>query len=1070
MKLKKLLVMSVSLMMILALVNINVFAEGTKNYQIENVSSLNEIELTKISNENVDGYLYDQTSQNAVLTGRMSGFDPVYLVYGDEKVDEQNAKDLLNELNIIDHIKEYSTKVYVLNSIDETYTEKDLDAFKSLLKEFNLVTNLKVIGIGNGATFVNNYISQNCYAVAGIMTYGGTMDPNKNYDVPVPSYLSNPDNNALKYYINANKAEKVSSNESLTTYVNKNNKLKKVVSNNSNESLSQAFTNAWENVFSKNYRFNNYDKDYYLGNSENTKYKDGKDGYELVEYVMYDNLGIDVNTRVENVLSDEKKSLWTEYKPSGFKNNAKNSVPLVILLHGNNNDNRTQPETSGWIELAAQENFMCVAPEHQGSTYKGNDFPDGVNFEPFIKGLNEGNPKYDVNTDGIMTLVDKLLAEYPQLDESRIYVSGLSLGANRSYDVGIQQADRITAVAGHSGTIGSCDLPELSKKNKGKYVPLYMIVGDKDTNGNMPINTEHVNGRGMYSVLQSYGQLNNININTTPDKNDSPYYGTKMTEQGWSKIGDLDAYIGTIDNELGTMIKTVALSPYGHWNYKPAAKDMWNYFKQFKKDLTTGKTILAEKTKNVATGTQKVFVKGLDAGPAVTKSIIKLDKVVDHESVDKDDFQVEEEKDTTLNYTTGETGIVKNNRTILNAYTSNANGDKTNEDSNYVTIEMYGSPKEGSPFIYSPITGLNNWCSTYKLNVDLTGEITSEDTTIQDVSVEPNIDVAGNDKICPQIEEFNYSTYTAKDSVEYHYADYSPAKDNKKNPLVIWLHGGGEGGVDPQITLLANKASNFASKEFQNEMKGAYVLVPQCPTKWMNDETGQYQYGDKGSVYKEGLFELINNYVEENDDIDRNRIIIGGCSNGGYMTLEMLFAHPDYFSAAFPICEAFWNKYISDEQIDSIKNIPMWFTYAKTDTNKVAVKEECSIPTIERLKKANAKDLHVSELEKVVDESKQFNKDGLPYNDGDELYEYNGHWSWIYAQNNWLKDGDLTLWSWLSNQRKISDNNENTNTSKPSSNTITNSVKTGDDASCVVYISLLSLAMVIFIVVRKYAF
>ena len=61
------------------------------------------------------------------------------------------------------------------------------------------------------------------------------------------------------------------------------------------------------------------------------------------------------------------------------------------------------------------------------------------------------------------------------------------------------------------------------------------------------------------------------------------------------------------------------------------------------------------------------------------------------------------------------------------------------------------------------------------------------------------------------------------------------------------------------------------------------------------------------------------------------------------------------------------DRYISDEQINSIKDIPMWFTYAKTDNNTVAVKEECSIPTIERLKKAGAKDLHVSVIEKVLD-------------------------------------------------------------------------------------------------------
>ena len=34
-------------------------------------------------------------------------------------------------------------------------------------------------------------------------------------------------------------------------------------------------------------------------------------------------------------------------------------------------------------------------------------------------------------------------------------------------------------------------------------------------------------------------------------------------------------------------------------------------------------------------------------------------------------------------------------------------------------------------------------------------------------------------------------------------------------------------------------------------------------------------------MYAESLFEMIDAYVKANDDIDPNRVIIGGCSNGG---------------------------------------------------------------------------------------------------------------------------------------------------------------------------------------------
>ena len=147
--------------------------------------------------------------------------------------------------------------------------------------------------------------------------------------------------------------------------------------------------------------------------------------------------------------------------------------------------------------------------------------------------------------------------------------------------------------------------------------------------------------------------------------------------------------------------------------------------------------------------------------------------------------------------------------------------------------------------------------------------------------------------------------YTAKDGTTYSYADYTPAKDDKKNALVIWLHGAGEGGTDPYIDILGNEVTSLVSKEFQSLFEGAYVLAPQSPTMWMDDGTGAYQNGDKGSMYAESLFEMIDAYVKANDDIDPNRVIIGGCSNGGYMTMEMVLKHPTYFAAAFPICEAF---------------------------------------------------------------------------------------------------------------------------------------------------------------------
>lgn len=65
------------------------------------------------------------------------------------------------------------------------------------------------------------------------------------------------------------------------------------------------------------------------------------------------------------------------------------------------------------------------------------------------------------------------------------------------------------------------------------------------------------------------------------------------------------------------------------------------------------------------------------------------------------------------------------------------------------------------------------------------------------------------------------------------------------------------------------------------------------------------------------------------------------------------------------------------------------------------------------------------------------------------MYEYDGHWSWIYVHNNWLKDGEMSIWSWLSKQAKTSDIQDVIDTNNPTNNqdalSPSTSVKTGDN-------------------------
>lgn len=224
------------------------------------------------------------------------------------------------------------------------------------------------------------------------------------------------------------------------------------------------------------------------------------------------------------------------------------------------------------------------------------------------------------------------------------------------------------------------------------------------------------------------------------------------------------------------------------------------------------------------------------------------------------------------------------------------------------------------------------------------------------------------------------------------YASYEPEAlriDGKKNPLIIWLHGMGEGGTDVSIELMGNEVVALIREDIQSHFtteggeKGVYVLAVQCPTMWMNTSKG-FGNGSYPSLYSDALKACIDNYVKQNPDVDPNRIYIGGCSNGGYMTMNMIIRNPKYFAAAYPTCEAYADVNISDNQIKQLAEENIWFVQSFDDTT-VKPTEYC-IPTYKRLMEAGAKNVWVSMFENVTGTD-------MP---GQKLF---GHFSWVYVFN-----------------------------------------------------------------------
>lgn len=412
----------------------------------------------------------------------------------------------------------------------------------------------------------------------------------------------------------------------------------------------------------------------------------------------------------------------------------------------------------------------------------------------------------------------------------------------------------------------------------------------------------------------------------------------------------------------------------------------------------------------IVSGSYTAFIKGDDWGCGVNKILLSLDHKIDQ--VNNLSFVVKEKKLTT-DYCDTLYPIIESiiYRTVTNVYLVDYSGQITSEPSNFIMIEMKISPAEGNPLLFSMQTQYNTYNDLYELDIMIADghEMTSLGQKVKQINIAKKM----KDKIT-SADLFEEALYESCDGVSYKYAAYNPVQAS--DTLVVWLHGLGEGGTintDPYITVLANKVSSLAGQEFQNTIGGANILVPQCPTFWM-DKTGdslatKFTEADGTSYYCDSLHELINFYRKETKS---EKVIITGCSNGGYMTMLMALKYGKEYNAYVPICEAFLNEKISDEEIKQLKKLPIFFIYSRDDD--VVAPETHELPTIRRLLGAGASNVHTFVSKHVIDTSGRFNdKNGEPL-------RYSGHWSWIYFFNNEAVSDccGIRVWQWMAQQLK----------------------------------------------------
>ncbi|MGT2802941.1 alpha/beta hydrolase [Streptococcus henryi] len=412
------------------------------------------------------------------------------------------------------------------------------------------------------------------------------------------------------------------------------------------------------------------------------------------------------------------------------------------------------------------------------------------------------------------------------------------------------------------------------------------------------------------------------------------------------------------------------------------------------------------------TGTYSAYLQGDDWGESINKITLKLDQKIDTSTISGDDFLISEKKEI-FNWMEPEKGLVETDfdRTVIEAYASDEKGEKQDKNSDYLTIEMTVGPNDGRYFIQAPDSPTSQYPKLYDVTVKLSedSDLTAGGSQVTSLDINPKMT-----NLSHSAEEFKLDSYQASDGTQYQYAYSEPDEDS--DTLVVWLHGlleGGKENTDPYISLLGNEAANLAKEDFQKTIGDAHVLVPQSPSFWM-DKSGSDELvdgrivSDGTSHYTESLHELIAEYKEK---VGAKKVIIAGCSNGGYMGMILAREYGTEYDAYMLLCEAMEDQFVTDDDIEKLKDLPLYFVYSKDDTT--VIPEENEIPTIERLREAGASKIQVTVYDHVKDTS------GRLTDDNGEAYDFGGHSVWVPFFNNEVVSEDGTsAWEWLAEQVK----------------------------------------------------
>lgn len=192
---------------------------------------------------------------------------------------------------------------------------------------------------------------------------------------------------------------------------------------------------------------------------------------------------------------------------------------------------------------------------------------------------------------------------------------------------------------------------------------------------------------------------------------------------------------------------------------------------------------------------------------------------------------------------------------------------------------------------------------------------------------------------------FDEYLYPCEETGDIKYYVYDPVKHGAdpagKYPVLMWLHGASNSLMGVGCIMCCG-AEQYASPKYQQDMGGAYIIVPLANEERFED--GRI-LGTWAPMYSKPIKAIYDKVCADNAE-NIGRKFVMGASSGGYFTWQLLEDYGSYFDGAIPISSGYFPSYEAIDQI-AVSGVNLLIAHGKHD--EMATFEECIEPHREKL-------------------------------------------------------------------------------------------------------------------------